>query len=102
MGNPIKDEFDKVSLEKDISEREHIIQLFQSTGVLNRNDAINKIVNLRMSDKDVTEITTANLLVSSTPFSQATDSQIVGELIMQRDVLLAKLTKITSEEKENG
>ena len=100
MGNPIKDEFDKVSLENDIAERNRIIQLFQSTGFLDRNDAINKILSLRISDEDVTEITTANLLVRSTPFNQATDFQIVDELIMQRDILLAKLAKKTSVEKK--
>lgn len=100
MGNPIKDEFDKVSLERDIAERDHIIQLFQSTGFLNRDDAINKIINLRINDEDVTKVTAANLLVNSTPFSTATDSQIVGELIMQRDILLAKLTKKVTEDKK--
>lgn len=100
MGNSIKDEFDKVSLEKDISERNHIIHLFQSTGFLDRDDAVNKIINLRINDEDVTKVTAANLLVTSTPFNQATDSQIVSELSMQRDILLAKLSKRISEEKK--
>lgn len=40
----LKDEFDKVSLEKDIAERDHIIQLFRLTGFLDRDDAIKKII----------------------------------------------------------
>lgn len=90
----LKDEFDKVSLAKDIAERDHIIQLFRSTGFLDRDDAIDKIIKMRTSDEDVAKVTTANLLVNSTPFNQAPNSQIVGELIMQRNILLEKLTKL--------
>lgn len=100
MSNPIKDEFDKMSLEKDIAERNHIIQLFQSTGYLDRDDAIKKIKKARISNEDVAKVTTANLLVRATPFDQAPDAQIVGELIMQRDILFAKLAKRASEERK--
>lgn len=40
MSNPIKDEFDKISLSKDISEINNIIQVFQETGFLDRDNAI--------------------------------------------------------------
>ena len=100
MSNPIKDEFEKASLSKDIAERNRILRLFQETGFLDRDDAINKILIVRIGNEDVAKVTTANLLVHATPFNQASDSQIVDELIMQRDILLAKLTEKTSEEKK--
>ncbi len=43
MGNPIKDLFDKVSLIKDIAERENIICNYQKYCLLDRDDAIKKI-----------------------------------------------------------
>ncbi len=87
MGNPIKDLFDKASLIKDIAERENIICNYQKYGLLDRDDEIKKIQELRISDKDVAAVTTANLSVSSIPFSQSTSDQIVGELAVQRDIL---------------
>ena len=100
MSNPIKREFDAASLVKDITDRENIIYNFQTTGYLDRDGAINKIVEMRISDEDVAKVTAANLLISSTPFNQAPDFQIVDELIMQRNILQAKLSKKISEEKK--
>ncbi len=87
MGNPIKDLFDKASLIKDIAERENIICNYQKYGLLDRDDEIKKIQELRISDKDVAAVTTANLSVSSITISQSTSDQIVGELAVQRDIL---------------
>ena len=36
MSNPIKREYDKLSLAKDIAERENIVYQFQMTGFLDR------------------------------------------------------------------
>lgn len=91
MSDPIKDALDNASLIRDIAERENIICNYQKCGLLDREDAVKKIQKLRISDKDVAAV--VNLSVSSTPFSQATDDQIVGELAMQRDILKAKLIK---------
>lgn len=45
MSNPIKREYDKLSLTKDIVELENIVCKFQTTGFLDRNDAIEKITS---------------------------------------------------------
>ncbi|MEY8367808.1 hypothetical protein AALA24_03470 [Anaerovoracaceae bacterium 42-11] len=100
MGNPIKNAFDKASLIKDIDERNSIIFNYQRYGLLDRDDAIKKIQELRISDEDVAVVTTANLSVSSIPFSQSTNDQIVRELVMQRDILQAKLIKKNTEEQK--
>lgn len=97
MRNPIIDEFDKASLIKDINERDSIIYNYQKYGSLDRDDAIKKIRELRISDKDIAAATVANLFVSSIPFSLSTNDQIIGELAMQRDILLAKLMKENME-----
>ncbi len=98
MSNPIKDAFDKASLVKDIDERDSIIFNYQRYGSLDRDVAIKKIQELRINDKDIAAATAVNLSVSSIPFSQSTNNQIVGELAMQRDILQAKLIKKQAEE----
>lgn len=100
MSNPIKDEFDKISLSKDISEINNIIQVFQETGFLDRDNAIDKIKKLRNNDEDIAIVTAAKLLSYSIPFEQTSNTQIVSELIMQRDILQAKLVKKIAEEKQ--
>ena len=59
-----------------------------------------KIKELRISDEDIAVATSINLSVSSIPFSQSTNDQIVGELAMQRDILQAKLIKKQVEEQK--
>lgn len=83
---------DKDSLIKDMAEREKIISDYKIYGKLNRYDAINKILNLRAKDKDIREITTAELAKSSTPFSISSDRQIVAELEWQKEILETKLS----------
>lgn len=97
MSNSIKDEFDKVSLIKDIREIDSITINYQKYGSLDRNEAIRKIQELRITDKDILAATIARLAVSSTPFCQSTNDQIVGELLMQRNILQAKLIKKQTE-----
>ncbi len=98
MSNPIKDIFDKESLIKGITERENIICKYQETGFLDRNDSIKKIQELRINDEDVAVVTSVKLATFSVPFNQSTNDQLVGELIMQRDILQAKLIKKQAEE----
>ena len=45
MGNLLKREYDKISVTKDITERENIICQFKTTGFLNRREAIEKITS---------------------------------------------------------
>lgn len=98
MSDPNKDAFDKASLSKGIAERDKIINVYRAYGILDQNDAIHKIQELRLSDKEVAEATAAQLAVSSVPFSIATNDQLVSELIMQRDILQAKLLKLQAED----
>ncbi|MCI8941058.1 MAG: hypothetical protein HFH48_02370 [Lachnospiraceae bacterium] len=93
MSNPVKDIFDQESIMKDIAERENIICNYKKSGLLDRDHAIKKIQELRISDEDIAVATSVKLAISSISFNQATNAQIVGELIMQRDILQAKLTK---------
>ena len=93
MNEHIKKAYDKASILKDINDREQIIRTYQLTGHLDRNKAIEKIQELRLTDEDIAMATTARLAVSSTPFAQVPDQGIIAELQMQINILAAKLTK---------
>lgn len=98
MSNLNKESFDNASLIKDIAERDNIIRNYQLYGLLDRDYAIEKVLELRRSDNDVATFTAVNLSVSSIPLSQSTNDQIVGELAFQRNILEAKLIKKQAEE----
>ena len=86
--------YNRESLIKDITEREKIILDYKMFGILDRDTAIRKILELRVKDKVVGEITIAALAKSSTPFNISSNEKIVAELAMQRDVLEAKLSAL--------
>lgn len=94
MDNRFKETYDRASMLKDISDREQMINNFRRTGYLDRDKAIQKIQELRLSDTDVAAATTARLAISSTPFSQVSDQGIIAELQMQLEILSAKTLKI--------
>ncbi len=82
---------DKESLIKDINERNIIIQNYQITRSLDRDNAIRKIKELRKTDNDISRVAIIQTAISSTSLYQATNEQIVNELIIQNAVLKAKL-----------
>lgn len=94
MDDRFKETYDRASMLKDISDREQMINNFRRTGYLDRDRAIQKIQELRLSDTDVAAATTARLSISSTPFSQVSDQGIIAELQMQLEILSAKTLKI--------
>ena len=103
MSNPIKREYDKLSLTKDIIEREKIIYQFQTTGFLDRNDAIEKIKTTQLTDVDLALATITEQAISgSVDLHQANDNLIIANMQFQIDFLKAKLAKLESEDKENG
>lgn len=103
MSNPIKKEFDKASLVKDIADRENIIRRFQTTGYLDRYDAIQKIETKIFTDTELTLATAAKQAQSgSVNLRQADNNLIITNLQFQVDFLKAKLAKLELEEKENG
>ena len=53
MDNSTKRNFDKLSVTKDIAERQNIIHKFETTGFLDRNEAINKVTSLQITDAEL-------------------------------------------------
>jgi len=103
MSNPIKREYDKLSLTKDIIERENIVYQFQTTGFLDRNDAIEKITALQITDAELALATKAKQEASgSVSLYQVDNNLIITNIQFQIDFLKAKLAKLESEDKANG
>ena len=103
MGNPIKREYDKMSITKDIIERENIIRQFQTNGFLDRNEAIEKIMSLQFTDADIAFATaTKQKQCGGVDLYQVDDNLIVSNMQFQIDFLKAKLAKLELEDKENG
>ena len=103
MSNPIKKEYDKLSLAKDIVERENIVYQFQTTGFLDRNDAIEKIKSIQFTDIEFAAATVAKQVqFGSVDIYQADDNLIIANMQFQIDFLKAKLAKLELEDKANG
>ena len=101
MDNPIKREYDKMSITKDIIERENIVHLFETTGFLDRNDAINKITSLQFTDEELVKATAVQQVKNgSVDLYQVDNYTIVTNIQFQIDFLKAKLAKIEKEDKE--
>ena len=103
MSNPIKREYDKISITKDIIERENIIRRFQTTGFLERNEAIEKILSLQHTDVDIAYATVAKQTqYGGVNLYQSDNDLIITNMQFQIDFLKVKLAKLELEEKENG
>ena len=96
MSDPIKKAYDIASIEKDIAERQQIITNYQMTRRVDRDKAINKIMELRTTNIDVLTVTIANQ--SSIPLSNAPDEMLLNDLQMQINMLKAELLKKAKEQ----
>ena len=103
MSNPIKREYDKLSLTKDIFERENIVYQFQTTGFLDRNDAIERITSIQITDTELALATKAKQALSgSVDLYHVDNNLIIANMRFQIDFLKVKLAKLESEDNANG
>lgn len=103
MSNPIKREYDKLSLAKDIAERENIVYQFQMTGFLDRNETIKKITSLQLTYAELALATKAKQKASgSVDLYQVDDDLIISNMRFQIDFLKVKLANLESEDNANG
>ena len=104
MSNPIIDTLNESDLLKDIEERSVIIFNYQNYGLFDRDNAINKIEELRAKDNDISNFNAAVILHSTSPIplEQATNEQLIKELTIQRDILRVKFNKKHAEKKNKN
>ena len=84
----------KFEIENDIKDREDLINKYKAKGCFSkseREDAIRKIKELRITDQTVAEVTAVKLITNSVSFDKAPDGLIASELQMQVGILTAEL-----------
>lgn len=91
MIDPVKKAYDIASITKDIDDRKQIIKTYLATGYLDREKAINKIIELRTNNKYVLAVTLANS--TGVPLSNTPDEMLVNDLQMQVNMLEAEVMK---------
>ena len=77
MGNSIKKEYNRLSITKDIVERQNIIRQFQITGFLDRNDAIKKIESIQVTDAELALATIAKQAQSGSVDLNKVDNNLI-------------------------
>lgn len=103
MSNSIKKEFDKTEITKDILELQNIVAIFNTTGFLDRNYAIQKINEIRSKNIELVAATALKQAESGTVILQMADNNtIIKNVQFQIDFLTSKLSKINSEDERNG
>lgn len=88
------DDLKRIAIERSIKERQDIVDKYRKFGEIDRDEAISKIRSLRLTDSRVRDMTAIELMIHPTPFEDATNDQIVGELQMQVLILSAELSEI--------
>lgn len=99
MSNPIKDILDKQKLQYDINERNSIIAQYYETGYLDRDNTIQKIRELRLTNEKVAKITIPTVSANAVPLVYLTDAQLIDELNMQISILKAEIAAKSADEK---
>ncbi len=92
MSDIIKETSEVLNITKDIQERNTIIQSYISSGILDRNKAIEKIRELQITDSDITAATIAMQAAHGyVILEQADDSTLIENLRFQINILEGKL-----------
>ena len=86
----------KTLIENDIKDREELINKFKVKGYFlksEREDAIRKIKELRITDQNVAKVTALKITPNSVTFDKAPDGLVASELQMQVNILLTELSE---------
>ena len=90
--------FENLSILKDIREIDDLLNGYCQNGYIDREKAISKIGELRITNSDIRKAATAMLPANAIPFSQASDSQLAGELNAYRAILAENYLRNAQEE----
>lgn len=90
--------FENLSLLKDIQDIDDMLNQYCQVGILDREKAISKIRELRVTNKDIGKATAATLPFHSIPFNQASSNQLACELDAYKAILTANYLHNTQED----
>ena len=89
--------FENLSILKDIREIDDLLNGHCQFGYIDREKAISKIRELRITNSDIRKAATETLPSNIIPFSQANDSQLASELNAYRTILAENYLRNTQE-----
>lgn len=90
--------FENFGLQKNIQDIDDILNQYCQIGRLNREKAIAKIRELRITNEDVGRTVMVVLPYNFIPFSDASDAQIASELHTYRKILTENYLRNTQNE----
>lgn len=89
---------ENVSLWKDIREIDDVLNQYRQIGFIDREKAISKIRELRVTNKDIGKAAAAALPFNSIPFSYASSDQLACELNAYKAILTENYLRNTRED----
>jgi len=96
MSENTKDTLEILNLNKDIKERQQLIQDYIAYGILDRHKVIEKIKELQITDSDITAATvTAQAIRGTVILEYADNNTLIENLQFQIDILEGKLIEKT-------
>ena len=78
---------ENLRLLKDIQDIDNMQNQYRQLGLIDREKAISKIRELRITNKDIGKAAATALPFNSIPFSEASNNQLVGELDAYKAIL---------------
>ena len=75
------------SLLKDIQDIDDMLNQYCHNGLIDREKAISKIKELRITNRDIGKAVAATLPLNFVPFSEASNDQLAGELNAYKAIL---------------
>ena len=96
MSENTKDTLEILNLNKDIKERQQLIQDYIAYGILDRHKVIEKIKELQITDSDITAATATVQAIRGTVILEYADNNtLIENLQFQIDILEGKLIEKT-------
>ena len=89
-------------LQRDMQDIDDILNQYFQIGRINREKAIAKIRELRITNEDVGRTAMAVHAYNFIPFSDASDTQLASELHTYREILAANYLRNMQEEMPNS
>ena len=90
--------FENLRLLKDIQDIDDMLNQYCQNGLINREKAISKIRELRITNKDIGKSAAETLPFNSIPFSEASNNQLAGELNAYKAILTENYLRNTQED----
>lgn len=88
---------ENLNMLKDIQTIDDLLNRYHQCGRIDRERAISKIIELRMTNSDIRAVTETMLPSNAIPFCQASSAQLADELNLYRGILYGNYLRNINE-----